>query len=175
MLIYRFTPRSSFSGLACRINDVRRVAAEAVGQAVLLILAVIERHEVDNALNDLGSQGIGIALSCFQQNGQRFLVNLCADALELRISGIDTDGASDADAALKAYMKSPRPRSIRKTRPTPYPHREDWREALRWASGLRNIRSEWRTTEFPQLLSYRSTLCRGLADHCRRSCACAPG
>ena len=72
----------------------------------MVVLAVIELHEVDNALNDLCSQGIGITVPCLQQDGKRFLVNLCADALELRKGGIDADDASDTAAALKAYMKA---------------------------------------------------------------------
>lgn len=71
-------------GLACCIDEIGLIAAQAVNQAVLVVLAVIELHEVDNALNDLCSQGIGITVPCLQQDGKRFLVNLCADALELR-------------------------------------------------------------------------------------------
>ena len=92
--------------LACRIDEIRLIASEAVDQAVLVILAAIELHEVDDALNDLRSQGIGITAPCLQQDGQRLLVNLCADALELRKGGIDADNASYASAALKAHMKS---------------------------------------------------------------------
>ena len=91
--------------LTCRIDEVRFIDAQAVNKAVTVILAAIELHEVDNALNDLRSQGIGIAAPRFQQDGQRFLVNLSADTLELRKSGIDADDAANSSAALKADMK----------------------------------------------------------------------
>ena len=90
--------------LARRVDKLGLVGAKAVNEAVTVILAVVQLHEVDDALNHLGSEGIGIAAPGFQQDGERFLVNLCADALELRKGGIDADDAPAA--ALKAHMKS---------------------------------------------------------------------
>ena len=92
--------------LARRVNKLGLVGAEAVNEPLPVVLAVVQLHEVDDALNHLGSEGIGIAAPCLQQEGQRFLINLCADTLELRKGGIDADDAPDASAALKAHMKS---------------------------------------------------------------------
>lgn len=92
--------------LARRIDKLRFIAAEAVNEPLPVVLAVVQLHEVDDSLNDFRSQGIGIAAPCLQQEGQRFLINLCADTLELRKGGIDADDAPDASAALKAHMKS---------------------------------------------------------------------
>ncbi len=45
-------------------------------------LAVVQLHEVDDALNHLGlSQGIGIAAPGFQQDGERFLIELRPESL----------------------------------------------------------------------------------------------
>ncbi len=92
--------------LARRVNKLGLVGAEAVNEPLPVVLAVVQLHEMDDSLNDFRSQGIGVAAPGFQQDGQRFLVNLCADALELRKGGIDADDAPDASAALKAHMKS---------------------------------------------------------------------
>ena len=82
--------------LARRVNKLGLVGAEAVNEPLPVVLAVVQLHEVDDTLNHLGSEGIGGAAPSFQQDGQRFLVNLCADALELRKGGIDADDAPDA-------------------------------------------------------------------------------
>ena len=92
--------------LTRRVNKLGLVGAEAVNEPLPVVLAVVQLHEVDDSLNDFRSQGIGIAAPCLQQEGQRFLINLCADTLELRKGGIDADDAPDASAALKAHMKS---------------------------------------------------------------------
>ena len=92
--------------LARRVNKLGLVGAEAVNEPLPVVLAVVQLHEMDDSLNDFCSQGIGIAAPGFQQDGQRFLVNLCADALELRKGGVDADDAPDAPTALKAHMKS---------------------------------------------------------------------
>ena len=92
--------------LARRVNKLGLVGAEAVNEPLPVVLAVVQLHEMDDTLNDFRSQGIGIAAPCLQQEGQRFLINLCADTLELRKGGIDADDAPDASAALKAHMKS---------------------------------------------------------------------
>ena len=92
--------------LARRVNKLGLVGAEAVNEPLPVVLAVVQLHEMDDSLNDFRSQGIGIAAPGFQQEGQRFLINLCADTLELRKGGIDADDAPDASAALKAHMKS---------------------------------------------------------------------
>ena len=92
--------------LARRIDKLRFIAAEAVNEPLPVVLAVVQLHEMDDSLNDFRSQGIGIAAPCLQQEGQRFLINLCADALELRKGGIDAEDASRAAAPLKAHMKS---------------------------------------------------------------------
>ena len=82
--------------LARRVNKLGLVGAEAVNEPLPVVLAVVQLHEVEDTLNHLGSEGIGGAAPSFQQDGQRFLVNLCADALELRKGGIDADDAPDA-------------------------------------------------------------------------------
>ena len=92
--------------LTRRVNKLGLVGAEAVNEPLPVVLAVVQLHEVDDSLNDFRSQGIGIAAPCLQQEGQRFLINLCADTLELSKGGIDADDAPDASAALKAHMKS---------------------------------------------------------------------
>ena len=92
--------------LTRRVNKLGLVGAEAVNEPLPVVLAVVQLHEVDDSLNDFRSQGIGIAVPCLQQEGQRFLINLCADTLELSKGGIDADDAPDASAALKAHMKS---------------------------------------------------------------------
>lgn len=60
---------------------------------------------MDDTLNHLGSEGIRIAAPGFQQDGERFLVKLCADTLELRKGGIDAEDATRAAAPLKAHMQ----------------------------------------------------------------------
>ena len=92
--------------LARRVNKLGLVGAEAVNEPLPVVLAVVQLHEMDDTLNHLGSEGIRVAAPGFQQDGQRFLINLCADTLELRKGGIDADDAPDASAALKAHMKS---------------------------------------------------------------------
>lgn len=91
--------------LARRIDKLRFIAAEAVNEPLPVVLAVVQLHEMDDSLNDFRSQGIGIAAPCLQQEGQRFLINLCADTLELRKGGIDAEDASRAAAPLKAHMQ----------------------------------------------------------------------
>ena len=91
--------------LARRVNKLGLVGAEAVNEPLPVVLAVVQLHEVDDTLNHLGSEGIGGAAPSFQQDGQRFLVNLCADALELRKGGIDAEDATRAAASLKAHMQ----------------------------------------------------------------------
>lgn len=92
--------------LARRVDKLGLVGAEAVNEPLPVVLAVVQLHEVDDPLNDFRSQGIGIAAPGFQQEGQRFLINLRSGAPELRKGGIDADDAPDASAALKAHMKS---------------------------------------------------------------------
>ena len=91
--------------LARRVDELGLVGAEAVNEPLPVVLAVVQLHEVDDTLNHLGSEGIGGAAPSFQQDGQRFLVNLCADALELRKGGIDAEDATRAAASLKAHMQ----------------------------------------------------------------------
>ena len=67
---------------------------------------MVKLHKMNESLKNLSSQGFRIAAPGFQQDGQRFLVNLCADALELRKGGIDADDVPDASTALKVHMKS---------------------------------------------------------------------
>ena len=100
-----YAPQLLFRLARC-VNKLGLVGAEAVNEPLPVVLAVVQLHEVDDALNHLGSEGIGIAAPCLQQEGQRFLINLCADTLELRKGGIDAEDAPDASAALKAHMKS---------------------------------------------------------------------
>lgn len=91
--------------LTRRVNKLGLVGAETVNEPLPVVLAVVQLHEMDDSLNDFRSQGIGIAASCLQQEGQRFLINLCADTLELRKGGIDADDATRAAAPLKAHMQ----------------------------------------------------------------------
>ena len=91
--------------LARRVDELGLVGAEAVNEPLPVVLAVVQLHEVDDTLNDFRSQGIGIAAPGFQQDGQRFLVNLRPGAPELRKGGIDAEDAPDASAALKAHMQ----------------------------------------------------------------------
>ena len=91
--------------LARRIDKLRFIAAEAVNEPLPVVLAVVQLHEMDDSLNDFRSQGIGIAAPCLQQEGQRFLINLCADTLELRKGGIDAEDASLTAASLKVHMQ----------------------------------------------------------------------
>ena len=92
--------------LARRVNKLGLVGAEAVNEPLPVVLAVVQLHEMDDTLNHLGSEGIRIAAPGFQQDGERFLVKLCADTLELRKGGIDAEDATRAAAPLKAHMKS---------------------------------------------------------------------
>ena len=91
--------------LTRRVNKLGLVGAEAVNEPLPVVLAVVQLHEMDDSLNDFRSQGIGIAAPCLQQDGQRFLINLCADALELRKGGIDAEDATRAAAPFKAQMQ----------------------------------------------------------------------
>ena len=91
--------------LARRVDKLGLVGAEAVNETFPVVLAVVQLHEMDDSLNDFRSQGIGIAAPCLQQEGQRFLINLCADTLELRKGGVDAEDASRAAAPLKAHMQ----------------------------------------------------------------------
>ena len=91
--------------LARRVDELGLVGAKAVNEAVTVILIMVKLHKMNESLKNLSSQGFRIAAPGFQQDGQRFLVNLCADALELRKGGIDADDAPDASTALKAHMQ----------------------------------------------------------------------
>ena len=91
--------------LARRVNKLGLVGAEAVNEPLPVVLAVVQLHEMDDSLNDFRSQGIGIAAPGFQQEGQRFLIELCAGTPELRKGGIDADDATRATASLKAHMQ----------------------------------------------------------------------
>ena len=91
--------------LARRVDKLGFIAAEAVNEPLPVVLAVVQLHEVDDTLNHLGSQGIGVAAPSFQQDGERFLVKLCPSAPELRKGGIDAEDATRAAAPLKAHMQ----------------------------------------------------------------------
>lgn len=90
--------------LARRVDKLGLVGAEAVNETFLVVLAVVQLHEVDDTLNDFRSQGIGVAALGFQQDGERFLVKLRPGAPELRKGGIDAEDATRAAAPLKAHM-----------------------------------------------------------------------
>jgi len=91
--------------LARRVDKLGFVGAEAVNEPLPVVLVVVQLHEMDDTLNHLGSEGIGVATPGFQQDGQRFLINLCADTLELCKGGVDAEDASRAAAPLKAHMQ----------------------------------------------------------------------
>lgn len=91
--------------LARRVDELGLVGAKAVNEAVMVILIMVKLHKMNESLKNLSSQGFRIAAPGFQQEGQRFLVNLCADALKLRKGGIDAEDASRAAAPLKAHMQ----------------------------------------------------------------------
>ena len=75
--------------LARRVNKLGLVGAEAVNEPPPVVLAVVQLHEVDDALNHLGSEGIGVSAPGFQQDGERFLIKLRPGTPELRKGGID--------------------------------------------------------------------------------------
>ena len=91
--------------LARRVDELGLVGADAVNEPLPVVLAVVQLHEVDDALNHLGSEGIGVAAPSFQQDGERFLIKLRSGAPELRKGGIDAEDATRAAAPLKAHMQ----------------------------------------------------------------------
>ena len=91
---------------ACRVDKSRLIVLEAGNKEVPVVLAVVKLHKMNDSLKKLRSQGIRIAAPCFHQDRERFLVDFCADALELRKGGIDADDASSAFSAFKADMKT---------------------------------------------------------------------
>ena len=70
--------------LTRRVNKLGLVGAEAVNEPLPVVLAVVQLHEVDDTLNHLGSEGIRVAAPGFQQDGERFLIELRPGAPELR-------------------------------------------------------------------------------------------
>ena len=91
--------------LARRVDKLGLVGAEAVNESLPVVLAVVQLHEMDDALNHLDSEGIGVAAPGFQQDGERFLIKLRPGAPELRKGGIDAEDATRAAASLKAHMQ----------------------------------------------------------------------
>lgn len=91
--------------LARRVDELGLVGAKAVNEAVTVILIMVKLHKMNESLKNLSSQGFRIAAPGFQQEGQRFLIELCAGTPELRKGGIDADDATRATASLKAHMQ----------------------------------------------------------------------
>lgn len=126
-----YAPQLLFRLARC-VDELGLVGAEAVNEPLPVVLAVVQLHEVDDALNHLGSEGIGVAAPGFQQDGERFLIKLRPGAPELRKGGIDAEGCVPCRRPAQSPYAAPLPRWRHRTRPTPYPLREDWRGAWRW-------------------------------------------
>ena len=99
-----YAPQLLFRLARC-VDKLGLVGVETVNEPLPVVLAVVQLHEVDDTLNHLGSEGIGVAAPGFQQDGERFLVKLRPGAPELRKGGIDAEDASRTAAPLKAHMQ----------------------------------------------------------------------
>ena len=79
---------------------------QTLHQTLRVILALIQSHKANHALQDAGAEGIGVTLPALCQHGQGFFVEVCAVGFVLLESRADADDLPRSTVAVQTELQT---------------------------------------------------------------------
>ena len=81
-------------------------SVQPLDQTLRVILALIQSHKANHALQDAGAEGIGVTLPALCQHGQGFFVEVCTVGFVLLESRADADDLPRSTVAVQTELQT---------------------------------------------------------------------